>query len=81
MYMTPFALRGVFISPGKESEMSKKQKSKTNMTRMLAEAGITIALAVALSFLKFKPVANGGSIDLVMIPLCVFALKWGAGWG
>ena len=50
-------------------------------TRMLAEAGITIALAVALSFLKIKPVANGGSIDLVMIPLCVFALKWGAGWG
>ena len=61
--------------------MSKKNKSRVNVTRMLAEAGITIALSVALSFLKFKPVANGGSVDLVMVPLCVFALKWGAGWG
>ena len=50
-------------------------------TRMIAEGGVCIALAVALSFLKIAPVADGGSIDLVMIPLCFFALKWGAGWG
>ena len=58
----------------------KKTTNRTK-TRMLAEAGICIALAVALSFLKIKPVAHGGSIDLVMIPLCIFAFRWGAGWG
>ena len=54
-------------------------------TRMLAEGGVCVALAIALSFLKI-PIGLqfggfGGSIDLVMIPLVVFALKWGAGWG
>ena len=54
-------------------------------TRMLAEAGVSIALAIALSYFKIPIGLNfggfGGSIDLVMIPLVIFALKWGAGWG
>ena len=52
---------------------------------MLAEAGVSIALAIALSYFKIPIGLNfggfGGSIDLVMIPLVIFALKWGAGWG
>ena len=52
---------------------------------MLAEAGICIAMAIALSFVKI-PIGMsfggfGGSIDLVMVPLVFFALKWGARWG
>ena len=58
--------------------MSKK-------TRMLTEAGVCIALALGLSFIKIPVGVSfggfGGSINLVMIPLVVFALKWGAGWG
>ena len=53
--------------------------------RMVAEAGVCIALAIALSFFKIPIGLNfggfGGSIDLVMIPLVIFAVKWGAGWG
>ena len=54
-------------------------------TLMLAEAGVCIALSIALSFLKI-PIGLtfggfGGSIDLVMIPLIVFAVRWGCGWG
>ena len=54
-------------------------------TRMLAEGGICVALAIALSFVKI-PIGLqfggfGGSIDLVMVPLVIFALKWGTGWG
>ena len=59
-------------------------KNKSS-ARMLAEAGICIALAFALSFLKI-PIGMsfggfGGSIDLVMIPLLIFAIEWGAKWG
>lgn len=39
-----------------------------------------IALSVALSFIKIKLWANGGSIDLVMIPLLVLAYRRGAAW-
>ena len=54
-------------------------------TKMLAEGGVSIALAIALSYIKIPIGAGfggwGGSIDLVMIPLVIYALKWGAGWG
>ena len=53
--------------------------------RCLAEGGISVALALALSYLKIPIGAAfggfGGSIDLVMIPLIVFAVRWGAAWG
>ena len=56
-----------------------------NRTRKLTEAGICIAMAVVLSFLKIPIGLSfggfGGSVDLVMIPLVFFAIKWGAGWG
>ena len=52
---------------------------------MIAEGGVCVALAIALSFVKIPIGVNfggfGGSIDLVMVPLVVFALRWGAGWG
>ena len=58
---------------------------KENKTLMLAEGGVCIALSLALSYLKI-PIgltfgAFGGSIDLVMIPLIIFAVRWGMGWG
>ena len=56
-----------------------RNTSKT--TRMLCEGAIAIALAIALSYLKLDLWFQGGSIDAVMIPLLLFALRWGAGWG
>ncbi len=54
-------------------------------TRMLAEAAVCVALALALSYLKIPTGMSfggfGGSIDLVMIPLIIFAYRWGAAWG
>ena len=49
--------------------------------RCLAEGGICVALSIALSYLKIPVAALGGSIDFVMIPLIVFAVRWGFGWG
>ena len=49
--------------------------------RMLAEGGICLAMSIALSYLKIPVAALGGSIDFVMIPLIIFACRWGMGWG
>lgn len=54
---------------------------KKNSTRMLAEGGIAIALALALSYLKIPIAALGGSIDFVMVPLIVYAYRWGVWQG
>jgi len=52
---------------------------------MLTEGAVCVALSVALSFFKIPIGLSfggfGGSIDLVMIPLIVFAFRWGLGWG
>ena len=57
--------------------------SSHSTTRRLAEGGICIALALVLSYIKI-PISFGGfggSINLVMIPLILFAARWGAPWG
>ena len=54
-------------------------------TRMLCEGAICIALSTALSYLKVPIGVSfggfGGSVDLVMVPLLLFAVRWGAPWG
>ena len=51
----------------------------------LAEAAIIVALAIGLSYLKIPTGLAfggfGGSVDLVMIPLIVFAIRRGPIWG
>ena len=65
--------------------MSNSNEIKSSRTRMLTEGGICIAMAIALSYIKIPIGLSfggfGDSIDLVMVPLVVFALKWGAKWG
>ena len=53
--------------------------------RIVCEGAVLVALSLALSYLKI-PIGMafggfGGSIDLVMIPLIVFAVHRGCGWG
>ncbi|NPV89041.1 thiamine transporter [Coprothermobacteraceae bacterium] len=50
-------------------------------TRMLAEAGVMVALSLALWYLNVGRLPQGGSISLQMLPLLVFALRWGVGPG
>ena len=53
--------------------------------RALCECAIFIAAAIALSYLKIPIGLSfggfGGSIDLVMVPLILCAMRWGLGWG
>ncbi len=57
----------------------------SSTTRALVEGALCAALSLALSFAKI-PIGVafggfGGSIDLVMLPLIVYAVRWGCGWG
>ena len=59
--------------------------SSNKALRAVTECAVFVAMALALSYLKI-PIGLafggfGGSIDLVMIPLIVFAVHRGLGWG
>ena len=47
----------------------------------LTEGALMCALAIVLNFLKLDLGPEGGSVNLVFIPLMLYAIRWGAGWG
>ncbi len=47
----------------------------------LVEGAIMVAVAVALNFIRINIFPNGGSVELLIIPLAVYAMRRGAGWG
>ncbi len=55
---------------------------KNPQVRMLTEGGIMIALSVILSHITLYQMPQGGSVSLGgMLPLLLFALRWGTGPG
>ena len=54
---------------------------RNKTVRMLCEGGLSIALSVALSYVELDLWFQGGSISVTMLPLVLFAIRWGAGWG
>lgn len=51
-------------------------------TKMLVEAGVMLGLAVVLSRIKVYQAPNGGSVTAgSMIPIIIFAMRWGLGPG
>ncbi|HHW69867.1 MAG TPA: energy-coupled thiamine transporter ThiT [Clostridiales bacterium] len=60
----------------------QNQKTSMSNTRMLVEGGIMIAMAQALSYVKLFQMPYGGSVTLgSMVPIFIFALRWGTGKG
>lgn len=50
--------------------------------KMLTEGGMMIALAALLSYIKIYQAPNGGSVTAgSMIPILLFAIRWGVGPG
>lgn len=49
--------------------------------RMLTEGAVCIALAEILSFLPLYKMAWGGSVDLAMLPVILYGVRWGFGPG
>lgn len=55
---------------------------KKMSTKMVVEAGIMIALAQVLSYIKIFELPQGGSITAgSMVPILIFAIRWGVGPG
>lgn len=50
---------------------------KSKSLRMLTEGALSIALSLLLWYLKIGAMPQGGSISLQMLPLFLFALRWG----
>ena len=65
----------------------KATMKQREVTRMLAYAGMTLALATVLSLIKLNSIIvfswiNGGSITAAsMLPIVLFALAFGTPWG
>ena len=62
--------------------MSAKQNkqiklSKHNAVRALVEGALFVALAEILGFIKIWHMPEGGSISLMMVPMVIYALRWG----
>ena len=53
--------------------------SKT--TRALVEGALMVAAAEALGFIKLWHMPEGGSVSLMMLPIVLYALRWGLGQG
>ena len=51
----------------------------SSKTKQITEGAILIALAQVLSFLPLYKFPWGGSIDLAMLPILLFAFRWGFG--
>lgn len=54
-------------------------KSKTNV-RALVEGALMIALATILGYFRLYRFPFGGSIDLALVPILVYCLRWGPKW-
>ncbi|MBR3561407.1 MAG: energy-coupled thiamine transporter ThiT [Oscillospiraceae bacterium] len=50
-------------------------------TRMLTEGALMVAAAEALGYIKLWHMPEGGSISLMMLPIVLYAVRWGLGGG
>ena len=61
--------------------MTTSKQSSHSAVRMLCEGGIMLAAAFVLSLLQFWKMYDGGGIDFGMLPILLFAVRWGVGPG
>lgn len=56
--------------------------TQKNRVRMLSEGALVAAMAYVLSFIEIPiGLMYGGSIDFVMIPIIIYAVRWGTAPG
>ena len=54
---------------------------RKNLTRMLSESALLIAIATVLSMIKFDLPFGGGVTVVSMLPLILASHRWGWKWG
>ena len=52
-----------------------------NAVRAMVEGAVFVAIAEILGYLKLWHMPEGGSVSLLMLPIIVYALRWGLGQG
>ena len=52
-----------------------------NAIRALVEGAVFVAIAEILGYLKIWHMPEGGSVSLMMVPIVIYALRWGLGQG
>ena len=52
-----------------------------NKLRIICEAGIMLAIAQILSYIRLYKFPNGGSVDFAMLPIVIFCARYGVPWG
>ena len=52
-----------------------------NAVRALVEGATVVAYAEVLGMIKIGHLPNGGSVSLMMLPIILYALRWGLGQG
>ena len=63
------------------SKTRSKETKSTMSTTQLAYTGMALALAYALSYVKLWRMPWGGSVTLAMVPIVLYAVRWGVGSG
>lgn len=58
-------------------KLTRNTARRGSAVRMLCEGAVMVALALVLNQLKIFRLPNGGSITLEMLPIVLFAVRWG----
>jgi hypothetical protein len=75
MYLSTFVFIGVLAIL---TVLFSKKKSLANPTKSLAFAGVSIALAFGLSYVKLFSLPQGGSVTLMsLLPVMIFSYVYG----
>lgn len=61
--------------------MANNGRTAHQNIQALCEGAVLVAMAQALSYLKFVELPSGGSLTLAMFPILFFAVRWGLGKG
>ena len=57
------------------------EQYRTSRTVVLVERALCITLSVVLSYLRLFRMPQGGSVNLELVPLILFAWRRGLYWG
>lgn len=59
----------------------KNNSNSRTAVRMLCEGALMVVLAQILGYIKIWRMPWGGSVSLIMVPILLFALRWGLAHG
>lgn len=59
------------------AQQPKREEARRAPAQLVAEGGVAAALSLALSYLNLFRMPQGGSVSLEMVPLFIYAARWG----